>query len=126
MSRKGDRRERELTNLLDGEGFVVMRAPASGAATARELPDILAGNGDSFYAIEAKSRDTNRFYIDGVEIEALFYFAMMFGAKPRIGVRFDNENWKIIHPSKLYVTRSGNYRIDKEFILSEGETIDEL
>jgi len=32
-NRKGDRRERELVNALDGAGFAVMRAPASGAAT---------------------------------------------------------------------------------------------
>ena len=33
---KGDRRERELVNLLDERGFAVMRAPASGSATDRE------------------------------------------------------------------------------------------
>ena len=37
---KGDRRERELVNALDEAGFAVMRAPASGAATDRELPDV--------------------------------------------------------------------------------------
>jgi hypothetical protein len=42
-NRKGDRRERELVNKLDDAGFAVMRAPASGSATARDLPDGLAG-----------------------------------------------------------------------------------
>ena len=54
-NRKGDRRERELVNRLDEAGFAVMRAPASGSATDRELPDVLAGDGGTFYAIEAKS-----------------------------------------------------------------------
>lgn len=126
MSNKGDRRERELINLLDTEGFAALRAPASGAATSRELPDMLAGDGDNFYAIEAKTRDTDRFYIDGVEVEALFYFALMFGAKARLAIRFDGEEWRFIHPSRLHITNGGNYRIDKEFILSEGNTINEL
>ncbi|PSP40299.1 nucleoid-structuring protein H-NS [Halobacteriales archaeon QH_6_64_20] len=43
---KGDRRERELVNELDEAGFAVMRAPASGSATDRELPDVLAGRAD--------------------------------------------------------------------------------
>jgi len=47
-NKKGDRRERELVNRLDDAGFAVMRAPASGGATQRELPDVLAGNGEAF------------------------------------------------------------------------------
>jgi len=39
----GARYERELVNALDACGYVAMRAPASGAATDRELPDVLAG-----------------------------------------------------------------------------------
>ncbi len=78
---KGDRRERELVNELE-EGFAVMRAPASGAATDRELPDVLAGDGEVFYAIEAKSSSGKPIYLSGEEVEALIYFAQNFGAKP--------------------------------------------
>jgi len=88
-SRKGNRRERELVNALDEEGFAVMRAPASGAATERELPDVLAGDGDDFYAIEAKSSSGRPIYLEGEEVENLVFFARNFGAKPRIAVRFD-------------------------------------
>lgn len=58
--RKGEHRERELVNRLDAIGFAVMRAPASGSATDRELPDALAGDGENFYAIEAKSSAGHR------------------------------------------------------------------
>lgn len=120
-NRKGDRRERELVNRLDEAGFAVMRAPASGSATTRELPDVLAGNGDVFYAIEAKASSGRPIYLDGEEVEALIYFSQNFGAKARIAVRFDREDWYFFHPGDLYVTDGGNYRVKKETALAEGE-----
>ncbi|MFB6107640.1 MAG: Holliday junction resolvase Hjc [Haloplanus sp.] len=125
-NRKGDRRERELVNELDGAGFAVMRAPASGSATDRDLPDVLAGNGDDFYAIEAKSSAGDPIYLTGEEVEALVYFAQNFGAKARIAVRFDHEDWYFFHPGDLYVTDGGNYRVKKETALAEGTDFDEL
>jgi Holliday junction resolvase len=126
MSRKGDRRERELVNELDEAGFAVMRAPASGSATERELPDVLAGDGGDFYAIEAKSSSGDPIYLTGEEVEALVYFAQNFGAKARIAVRFDREDWYFFHPGDLYTTDGGNYRVKKETALADGEDFDEL
>jgi len=123
---KGDRRERELVNELDDAGFAVMRAPASGSATDRELPDVLAGNEGDFYAIEAKSSAGDPIYLTGEEVEALVYFAQNFGAKPRIGVRFDREDWYFFHPADLYTTDGGNYRVKKETALADGTDFDEL
>jgi len=123
---KGDRRERELVNALDDRGFAVMRAPASGSATDRELPDVLAGNGEDFYAIEAKSSSGRPVYLDGEEVEALVYFSRNFGAKPRVAVRFDREDWYFFHPADLYVTDGGNYRVKKETALAEGVDMEEL
>ena len=117
---KGDRRERELVNELDEAGFAVMRAPASGSATERELPDVLAGDGERFYAIEAKSSSGDPIYLTGEEVEALIYFAQNFGAKPRSGVRFDREDWYFFHPADLHVTDGGNYRVKKETALADG------
>lgn len=125
-NRKGDRRERELVNLLDEAEFAVMRAPASGSATDRELPDVLAGNGEVFYAIEAKSSAGDVIYLDGEEVEALVYFAQNFGAKARIGVRFDHEEWYFFHPSDLYRTDGGNYRIKRETAIAEGTDFEEF
>jgi Holliday junction resolvase len=117
---KGDRRERELVNKLDEAGFAVMRAPASGSATERELPDVLAGDGNTFYAVEAKSSAGDPIYLPGEEVEALVYFSRNFGAKPRIGVRFDREDWYFFHPGDLYRTDGGNYRVKRETALSDG------
>ena len=123
---KGDRRERELVNRLDEAGYAVMRAPASGSATARELPDVLAGNGDDFYAIEVKSSAGNPIYLTGEEVEALIYFSQNFGAKARVGVRFDREDWYFFHPGDLHVTDGGNYRVKKETALADGVDFAEL
>ncbi|QLD89696.1 nucleoid-structuring protein H-NS [Natronomonas salina] len=117
---KGDRRERELVNALDDAGFAVMRAPSSGSATERELPDVLAGDGETFYAIEAKSSAGDPIYLTGEEIEALVYFSRNFGAKPRVGVRFDREDWYFFHPGDLHETDGGNYRVKKETALERG------
>jgi Holliday junction resolvase len=125
-SRKGDRRERELVNALDDAGFAVMRAPASGSATERDLPDVLAGDGDDFYAIEAKSSSGDPIYLSGEEVESLIFFAQNFGAKARVGVRFDEEDWYFFHPGDLYTTDGGNYRVKRETALADGEDFDEL
>jgi len=125
-NRKGDRRERELVNQLDAAGFAVMRAPASGSATDRELPDVLAGDDGRFYAIEAKSSSGDPIYLSGEEVEALIYFAQNFGAKARIAVRFDREDWYFFHPGDLYTTDGGNYRVKKETALADGTDFEEL
>jgi len=125
-NRKGDRRERELVNELDAAGLAVMRAPASGSATERDLPDVLAGDGDRFFAIEAKSSAGDPIYLSGEEVESLIYFARNFGAKARIAVRFDREDWYFFHPGDCHVTDGGNYRVKKETALADGEDLDEL
>ena len=123
---KGDRRERELVNALDDRGFAVMRAPASGSATERDLPDVLAGDSEKLDAIEAKSSSGRPVYLDGEEVEALVYFARNFGAKPRVAVRFDREDWYFFHPADLHVTDGGNYRVKKETALADGVDMEEL
>lgn len=122
---KGDRRERQLTNELDKRGFAVMRAPASGSATERDLPDVLAGDGGDFYAFEAKSSSGDPIYVDSGGVEALLYFSKNFGAAPRIGARFDREDWAFFHPHDLHETPGGNRRVKAED-LPGGESLDDL
>lgn len=123
---KGDRRERELVNLLDEDGFAVMRAPSSGSRTDRELPDVLAGNGEQFYAMEAKSSSGDPIYIEEHEVVALVYFAKNFNAVPTIAARFDYESWYFVYPGDLYRTDSGNYRVKKETVKDKGIQLSEL
>lgn len=123
---KGFARERELVNLLYEAGWGATRVPNSGGGTKRELPDVLAGNGQDSYAIEVKARKDGHIYIDGQEIVSLAHFARSFGAKPRIGVRFDREDWVFFHPADLHVTNGGNYRVKKETALARRANSAEL
>jgi len=124
-NQKGARRERELVNLIDGTSYAVMRAPASGAGTERELPDVLCGNGDDFYAIEAKSSGGDPTYVGKEEVEGLNYFSKNFGAESRIAVRFDYMDWYFFHPSEMYQTDAGSHRC-KEATAEDGTHFDEL
>lgn len=128
MSRhkKGSRRERELVNSLDGEGFAVMRAPASGSSTDREQPDVQAGNLKAIYAIEGKSSADDTIYIDGEEVEKLLVYSTSMGARIRLGVRFDREDWYFLHPAEADFTRGGNYKITLEMAKEKGQKIDDL
>lgn len=123
---KGDRRERELVNALDEDGFAVMRAPASGSATERELPDVISGNSIYFYAIEAKSSSGRPIYIEEEQVDALIFFAENFGAVPVIGVRFDREKWYFLSPQWLYRTDKGSYRVKLEVAKDKGVKMSEL
>ena len=138
-NKKGDRRERELVNELDARGFAVMRAPASGSSTDRELPDVLAGDSTVFYAIEGKASSGGDIYLSAEEIEALVYFSQNFGAKARVGVRFDvsrgdppwgvddDPGWRFFHPDELYQTDSGkNYRVKKKTAYADGADLASL
>lgn len=126
-NQKGDRRERELVNALAARRFAVMRAPASGSATARDLPDVLAGNAVHFYAIEAKSSSGDPIYLDREEVEALVYFAANFGATPLIGVRFDYAEWLFLLPWHTYCTPSGkSYRVKQTRAERDGVVLDAL
>lgn len=129
---KGSQRERELVNILHNAGWTVVRAPASGGATDRELPDVLAGNTEVFVAIEAKSSGGDPIYIDKQEITDLEYFAESFGSIALMGVRFGAEygdphyandgdsGWRFLEPDACYRTPGGNYRVKKPVAFASG------
>ena len=99
--KKGSRYERELVNRFESLGWGALRCPASGGATDRELPDILAGlafEGPSkdfpisrALAIELKSGKSTTLYVDRDEVKALRSFAQSFGATPLLGARFTTQ-----------------------------------
>lgn len=135
----GARYERELVNTLGECGYVAMRAPASGAATVRDLPDVLAGRAaetnanhvqrsdrwivpdGGFYlsvmsealAIELKTIDSTTAYVGEDEAEDLVRFAEAFGARPLLGVRFKRPGKDRVHylipPAEARRTDGGNY-----------------
>ncbi len=98
MAKKGSAEERDLVHKLWDRNFAAMRAPASGGATKRPLPDVVAGNGKLYLAIEVKTTTKDKIYIDSEQIDALLEFSKIFGAKPYIGVKFKYTKWLFLEP----------------------------
>ncbi len=126
MANKGSRVERELVKMLWNADCAAMRAPASGGATKKPLPDIIAGNGKIYLAIEVKSTSADHIYINSEKITGLKEFSDMFGAEPYLGAKFKNKKWRFVHISDLIKTRGENYKVDVDLAFSKGLEFDEL
>ena len=126
MAKKGSYEERDLVHKLWERNFAAMRAPASGGATKRPLPDVLAGNGKLYLAIEVKTTTKDKVYIDSTQIDELCEFSNIFGATPYIGVRFKYTKWLFLEPKNTPRTRNGNYKVEKDYALEKGLEIDEI
>lgn len=126
MSKTGSVEERDLVNKLWDAGFAAMRAPASGGATKRPLPDVLAGNGKLYLAIEVKSTRQDHIYIDNEKITNLIEFSEIFGATPYVGAKFIRKPWRFIKLEDLHVTRSNNYRVNTDLAFSQGLDFEEI
>jgi holliday junction resolvase Hjr len=126
MSKTGSREERELVKMLWDADCAAMRAPASGGATKNPLPDIIAGNGKIYLAIEVKSSSKDRIYINSEKIDALLEFADIFGAQAYIGAKFTRKKWRFLTPDILYKTRQNNYRVDLDLAFQKGMEFDEI
>ncbi len=108
--RKGYRFERELLHKLWEVGFAAVRVPASGSMSYPS-PDIVAGNGKRYLAIEVKMRSRLPFYVSKEEVERLLEFSERFGAKPLIALKVKGLGWRFFTVEML--ERYG-YRIDSE------------
>lgn len=126
MSKTGSREERELVKMFWDADCAAMRAPASGGATKKPLPDIIAGNGEIYLAIEVKSSSKDRIYIDSDKIDALCEFAKIFGAQPYIGAKFTRKKWRFLTPDILHITRQKNYRVNLDLAFEKGLEFDEI
>jgi Holliday junction resolvase len=126
MSKTGSVEERDLVNKLWEAGFAAMRAPASGGATKRPLPDVLAGNGKLYLAIEVKSTRQEHIYIDNEKIKNLIEFSEIFGATPYVGAKFIRKPWRFIKLEDLHVTRTENYRVNTDLAFSKGLDFEEI
>lgn len=118
----GSNWERELIDRLAEDGWESMRAPASGGATKRELPDVIAGrplsevepdapSGTAVLAIEAKYRSDSPAYMVREDLEDLVTFSKAFGAKPLIATRwngnkFGDTNWYFAPPGSIDTTET--------------------
>jgi Holliday junction resolvase len=107
--------ERSLVNILWRKGFAVMRAPASGSATKRPLPDIIAGSKKRGlqFAIEVKTTRSNTLYIENDSLCQLVEFAQTFGCDPFLAVKFRGQrtSWLFLKPGQLQLTKGRNYKV---------------
>jgi len=124
--------ERRLVTALSECGFAPMRAPASGSATDRDLPDVLAGrrvhrpespdtHTSAAWAVELKSGKATTLYVDAAEVEALERFADVFGARALLGATFKRPNgsrtpiW-LLEPADARLTDAGHYGLPEKGI----------
>ena len=126
MVKKGYAEERDLVLKLWDRKFAAMRAPASGGSTKKPLPDVLAGNGKIYLAIEVKTTTKDKIYIDESQIDSLCEFSEIFGAKPYIGVRFKYTKWLFLAPEDTPRTKKGNFRVEKDYAIEKGLELDEI
>ncbi|MDR1819075.1 MAG: Holliday junction resolvase [Methanobrevibacter sp.] len=126
MVKRGSKEERDLVHMFWDKGFAAMRAPASGGATKRPLPDVLAGNSKKYLAIEVKTTKSEIIYIDSSQIDGLNEFCEIFGAEPYIGVKFKNTKWLFLSIETIIKTRGQNYKVDKNLALEKGLDLDEI
>lgn len=119
------RYERELVNILTDLEYGAVRIPTSGAATDRDLPDVLYAqptrNGDAdAYAVEHKSGRDTTLYVEGSEVAALERFCAAFGAKPRLGARYTSQatptSHYLVDPDDARMTDGGNYGLPTDDI----------
>jgi len=126
MKSKGSRAERELLHMFWETGkWAALRAPGSGSMP-RPCPDVLAGNGKRYIAVECKSIKADRKYFDKKEIDDLIEFSRLFGAEPWIGMRFDNMKWYFLKIEELGSSKGGMAYASKELVMKKGLTFEEL
>jgi len=113
VKKKGTRFERELIHKLWENGFAAIRSPASGGSTNYPMPDIIAGNGKKYLAIEVKMRAKLPLYIDEQQIKDLAMFSNLFGADAVIGLKLPRQDWRFFEIKQLKRTEKG-YKIDSE------------
>ncbi len=120
MKRKGSRFERELLNLFWESGFAAIRVAGSGSSS-NPSPDLVAGNGKKFYAVEVKMRKNLPLYISGERVRELAMFSNLFGAEPLIALKLPRKKWKFFRIEDLIETEKGykiseeNYHLGKDF-----------
>lgn len=121
----GAAKERELATRLHEKGYAVMRAPASGAGTMREMPDVLAIGDAGTFAIEAKKRKEPYVRMPADEIQNLHNFAFRADATPVVAVRPNRKPWRFVALGELNETEKG-YSVLREIYYQAPTEIEQV
>jgi len=101
-----------------------MRAPSSGSATKRPLPDIIAGSKKRClqFVIEVKTTHLETLYVESDSIQQLLEFSQTFGCEAYLAIRFkgSSKSWIFIRPNRLQITKGKNYKITLKEALASG------
>ena len=125
MSKKGSKEERDVVKLFEKYGFGAIRVPASGARTKSDKPDVVAGNGKYYFAVEVKSSKNDYIYIREEQIDELLRFAISFGATALVVAKFTHKPFIAYNPHMLLRTKSGKYKIERKWI-SEADSFEDI
>lgn len=124
--------ERELVRALTECGRPALRAPSSGAATDRALPDVIAGTYveidggfagtlktlSEVWAVELKTTKSTTAYFKGEEVDDLAGFSGHFGAQTYLAARFKRPGkrspYYLVRPSECRVTPQDNYGVPEK------------
>ncbi|MBI4139598.1 Holliday junction resolvase [Candidatus Woesearchaeota archaeon] len=130
---KGSNAERELIKKFwDSNSWAALRVAGSGVSRF-PCPDIIAGNGSRFVAIECKSVSGDYIRVERKQLEDLKIFAGLFGAEVWIGARFvkdltnnsHGEGWFFFSVEDL-VESPGGFSISLVRASYKGLSFDEL
>ncbi len=127
---KGINAERELLHKFWENGFVAMRAPASGAIKY-PCPDLLVANSVRKLAIECKSTCSDKQYIAEAQVSSLKMFSELLGAEPWVAVRFnmrshESQGWYFISLDDLRETQGKNYVVSLSLAEARGFLFEEM
>lgn len=120
----GIKYEYELVGELKKADYEACRLPGSSVRN----PDILAGDGETVFVIEAKITTNNRIIIRSSQIKNLIRFAWKFKAEPWVAVKFINQtSWIFIRPNAFQISQDNQkLTIDFNTALQKGVTVREL
>lgn len=120
----GIKYEYELVGELKKADYEACRLPGSSVRN----PDILAGDGETVFVIEAKITTNNRIIIRSSQIKNLIKFAWKFKAEPWVAVKFINQtSWIFIRPNAFQISQDNQkLSIDFNTALQKGVTVREL
>ncbi len=120
----GIKYEYELVGELKKADYEACRLPGSSVRN----PDILAGDGETVFVIEAKITTNNRIIIRSSQIKNLIRFAWKFKAEPWVAVKFINQtSWIFIRPNAFQISKDNQkLTIDFNTALQKGVNVREL